>query len=130
MDRMRQARAECWSCKANRSKCRSCGDLEFWGYCNSCWEARVDKLTPPVEQAMEEGYKTMNHTKAEFEAHKEWRKPTGAEADAIEKATCAIDDGPACPMHTTCEDVCPACDGTGRLPYGHGFTCETDGQQA
>ena len=47
-------------------------------------------------------------------ANQEWRKPTEAEADAIEKATCTchIDDGPACPVHVA--DTAQ---------------CETDGQQ-
>ncbi len=153
--RLTPRQCQCWSCKANRSKCRTCGeaDPEFWGYCNSCWEARVDELTPPVEQAMAEGYKTMalNHTKAEFEAHKEWGKPTGAEADAIEKATCTchIDDGPACPVHVALQvgdTVCITCDGRGQIFVdvledrnvlaetcweckGTGKMCETDGQQ-
>ncbi len=84
-------------------------------------------------------------------ANKEWRKPTGAEADAIEKATCTchIDDGPACPVHVALQVgdlICIYCNGTGQVRIqvlgeaplppskcwackGTGQMCETDGQQ-
>ncbi len=121
-------RCECWSCKANRGmnkanqEWRKPTDAEA----DAIWEAgseetrralangqgitfpnaqeAIDWLTGE-DKAMEEGYK------------------------AMATCTCHIDDGPACPVHSVRDDVCPACDGTGRLPYGHGFTCETDGQQ-
>ncbi len=112
---------QCWSCKANR-EWRKPIEAEA----DAIWEAGSEEtrralangqgITFPNAQeaidwligedkAMEEGYK------------------------AMATCTCHIDDGPACPVHSVRDDVCPACDGTGRLPYGHGFTCETDGQQ-
>ena len=98
--RLTPRQCECWSCRANR------GSQEPVPHRNPDPDLQVD-ISKGRKSAM-----ALNHTKAEFEAHKEWRKPTGAEADAIEKATCTchIDDGPACPVHVA-------------------SVCETDGQQ-
>ncbi len=62
-----------------------------------CWSCKANRGATDAEAdvigAMEEGYK------------------------AMATCTCHIDDGPACPVHSVRDDVCPACQGTGRVPY-------------